>query len=141
MQALVLVEIKSKKIDKTFTYNVLKEQKENIKVGIRVLVPFGKQTLEGFVLELNEDKEYDYPLKNIISLVDTKPVINEEMLELGLHISKNTFSTLISAYQTMLPSALKAKNGFLVNKKYDIYLELVDNSFVPKTCVSRRILE
>ena len=52
MIAEVLVEIKAKNIDKTFSYLIPNELKEKIKVGIRVLVPFGKQKLEGFVLNI-----------------------------------------------------------------------------------------
>ena len=44
------------------------------------------------------------------------------MLELGKFISKNTFSTLISAYQAMLPKALKAKNKVNINKKYNKFI-------------------
>src|SRR5574344_10850 len=140
MQALVLVEIKAKSIDKTFTYDVPKEYENLIKVGIRVLVPFGRQEVEGFVLKIEEDKELEYETKDIISLVDNEPVINEEMLELGKFISKNTFSNLISAYQTMLPSALKAKNGFEVNKKYETYLEIIDRTYIGKTEPAKKIL-
>ena len=46
MYADVLVELKTKKIDKTFTYLIPDELKDKICVGIRVLVPFGRQTLE-----------------------------------------------------------------------------------------------
>ena len=45
----VLVELKSKNIDKTFTYLIPDKFKDKVKEGIRVLVPFGKQKLEGFV--------------------------------------------------------------------------------------------
>ena len=51
-------------------------------------------------------------------------VINDEMMELGKYIKKKTLCTLISAYQTMLPSALKAHKDFVVNKKYETYLTL-----------------
>mgnify|MGYP003307410398 CR=1 FL=1 len=50
----VLVELSSKNIDKMFDYLVPKHLEEFIKVGIRVEVPFGSQTLEGFVLEIKE---------------------------------------------------------------------------------------
>ena len=124
----VLVEIKAKQVDKTFTYKVPKDLQDKMQVGIRVLVPFGKQKLEGFVLKINQDNiKYEYELKNIIELIDEEPVINDEMLELGKYISHKTMSTLISAYQAMLPSALKAKKGFIVNKKYDTYLMINKN--------------
>ena len=114
MIAEVLVELKSKNIDKTFSYKI--PDNLNVQIGQRVLVPFGKQKLEGFILKItNEIPEYQ--VKEIISLIDENPVINEEMLELGKYISKKTLCNLISAYQTMLPTALKAKNGKIINKK------------------------
>lgn len=121
MYADVLVEIMTHSMDKTFTYKVF----NNVKVGMRVKVPFGKRTLEGFVLRIYEEKNFDYEVKQIIEVIDDKPVINSEMLELGKYISKKTLSPLISAYQTMLPSALKAKNNFKVNKKYVTVLEVI----------------
>ena len=83
----VLVEIKAKKIDKTFTYLVPDNLKEKVVVGKRVLVPFGKQTLEGFILKIERNKEIDFELKNIIDVIDEEPVINSEMIELGRYIS------------------------------------------------------
>ena len=124
MIAEVLVEIKAKNIDKTFSYLIPKGLKEKIEVGIRVLVPFGKQKLEGFVLKIKENEKLDYELKEIISLIDEEPVLNKEMLELGKYISQKTLCNLISAYQTMLPSALKAKKSLTINKKYITYLVL-----------------
>ena len=117
MFADVLVELKAKRIDKTFTYLIPNNLIDKVKVGIRVLVPFGKQTLEGFVLNIEKDKDIDYELKEIIDIVDEEPVLNEEMLELGKYISLKTLCNLIHAYQTMLPAALKAHKNFKVNKK------------------------
>lgn len=119
MFAGVVIEISNKNIDKIFTYSI--PPKLNVLVGMRVLVPFGKMQLEGFVVEVNNIKP-DYPVKNIISLIDEKPVLNLEMIELGKYITKKTLCTLSSAYQTMLPKALKAKNGSRVNIKYETYV-------------------
>ena len=52
-----LVELEHVFIDKTFTYKINKEQLSLLKVGMRVVVPFGKQTLEGFVLKIYENKD------------------------------------------------------------------------------------
>ena len=53
MTVEVLVEIKAKRIDQTFTYNVPKNLEPELMVGKRVLVPFGKQRLEGFILNIH----------------------------------------------------------------------------------------
>ena len=121
----VLVELSAKAIDKVFEYNVPNDLIESIKVGIRVLVPFGKMTLEGFVLEIKNSKSTDKELKSIISVVDKDIVLNEELLELGKVMRDNTLSTLISCYQVMLPKALKA--GSTGNIKYDTYYKLNNN--------------
>ena len=141
MQANVLVEINSKKLDKTFTYNIPKSLEKDIFVGKRVKVPFSNKYLEGFVLDIHEDLKLDYKIKDIESVIDEEPVIIPEMMSLGEFISKNTFSTLISAYQAMLPKALKAKEGCIINEKYDTYIRLINKDFVPKTSKSKEVIE
>ncbi len=126
----VLVELKAKKLDKTFTYSVPDSLIDRVSVGKRVLVPFGKQKLEGFVLAIRDSCCLDYTVKDIIDVVDEYVIINDEMMELGKYIKKKTLCTLISAYQTMLPSALKAHKDFVVNKKYETYLTIVDDSIL-----------
>jgi len=137
MYAEVLVEIKAKAVDKTFTYKI--PDGINLEVGVRVLVPFGKRRLEGFVLNVIGEGNFDYEIKEIISVIDEKPVINEEMIRLGRYISKKTLSPLITAYQTMLPRALKAKNGFNVNKKYISYLVIGKDGSDLKTIKQKEV--
>lgn len=120
----VLVELSNKNIDKIFDYIVPEEFTSKIKVGIRVTVPFGRMTLEGFVLDIKDSNDNDIELKSIISIVDEDIVLNSELLELGKVIRDKTLSTLISCYQTMLPKALKAKNGSQINIKYDTFYRL-----------------
>ena len=121
----VLVEISAKMVDKIFEYSVPKNLEKDIKVGIRVSVPFGRMTLEGFVMEIKNSKSTDKELKEIIDVIDSDIVLNSELLELGKVMRDKTLSTLISCYQVMLPKALKAgSNG---NIKYDTYYKLNDN--------------
>ena len=62
----VLVQLSSQNVDRVFDYLVPEHLIPSIKVGVRVLVPFGKQNLEGFILEIktNSDRE----LKEIYSM-------------------------------------------------------------------------
>lgn len=129
MIAKVLVEINNINVDKTFDYIVPFEYIEKIKIGMRVKVPFASRELEGFVLDLVNSVDDNYELKEIISIVDEEPILNNELLHLGQFMSKKYFSTLISCYQTMLPKALKAQNKTNINKKMIKYVELCSNSF------------
>lgn len=129
MIAKVLVEINNINVDKTFDYIVPFKYIEKIKIGMRVKVPFASRELEGFVLDLVNSVDDNYELKEIISIVDAEPILNNELLHLGQFMSKKYFSTLISCYQTMLPKALKAQNKTNINKKMIKYVELCSNSF------------
>ena len=94
----VLVEISFNKKEKTFDYLVPLTLEKNIQIGKRVIVPFGNKTLEGFIINI-KDKS-DYELKEIISVIDDEPILNEELLSLGKEISDEILCNLISIYQT-----------------------------------------
>lgn len=118
----VLVELSNKNIDRVFDYSVPDCFLDKIKLGIRVKVPFGKMELEGFVVEIKGSS--DVEIKDILDVIDDEAILNSELLELGKKMQEDTLSTLISCYQIMLPKALKAKNGQVINKKFDTYYYL-----------------
>jgi len=123
----VLVEISAKAVDRIFEYSVPKHLEKDIKIGIRVSVPFGNKELVGFVLEIKNEKTTSKDLKEVISVIDKDIILNEELLELGNTMKEITLATLINCYQVMLPKALKAKSSSNVNIKYDTYYKLNDN--------------
>ncbi len=122
MVAGVLVELSNKNIDKIFDYNVPKNLEDKMKIGIRVEVPFGRQTLDGFVLEIKDFS--DIELKDILSIKDHDIILNNELLQLGKALSKEYLATLISCYQVMLPKALKAKINSKNNIIFDTFYRL-----------------
>lgn len=115
MQAKIIVELPSKKVDKEFIYNI--PLYLDIKIGSIVKVPFGNRLIEGFVLDIGIFPT-EYTLKDIDSIVN-RDVLNTELIELGKYISKTTISSLSSAYQSMLPKGIKAsiKNKVSTSKK------------------------
>ena len=81
MYADVLVEVKTKDLEKMFTYRV--PDSMVLSPGMRVLVPFGKRNIEGFVMKIYDYGDFDYEVRDIVSAIDERAVINEEMMELG----------------------------------------------------------
>lgn len=124
MYAKVIVEIGVKMVDKMFSYFVPIDMRDKIRVGARVKVSFGYQLLEGFVLDLTSSCEEEYEIKEILELVDEKPILNKEMLWLGDILSKKILCSKISIYQAMLPKALKASYKTDIRKKLEKYLVL-----------------
>lgn len=140
MVAQVLVELKLKNLDHTFDYNIPLELEKMVEVGKRVLVPFGRQTLEGFVMKINNSSNFD-KLKSIIDVIDEEVILNEELMCIGDYISKKTLSTKIAAYQSMLPSALKASKEHKVKKKYVTYIKLQKYDYEPTTLKQKELIE
>lgn len=126
MYVSVLTQIGAKAVDQTFFYHVPKLLENNIKIGVRVRIPFGNMILDGFVLGISDNSSYDNSkIKDIINVIDDEPVLNKEMLLLGKYMSDNLLASLSSCYQIMLPKALKAEVKSNIKIKYDRYLHRI----------------
>ncbi|WP_408010935.1 primosomal protein N' [Pseudalkalibacillus sp. A8] len=106
MIAGVIVDVPAMGTDRTFDYRIPEHLEGAVRIGMRVIVPFGPRKLTGFVISLKESSEHKR-LKKIEDVVDPSPVINEELIDLGKWIADNTLCFLHSAYQSMLPAAMK----------------------------------
>lgn len=124
MYAEVLIEYSVKSIDKTFTYIVPEKLESFIRVGMKVLVPFGNKIVNGFVVNMKDTCDADFELKEISDIVSIYFVLSKELMALGEYLQKKTLCTKISAYQAMLPSSLKIKNQKEDYGKYISYVEL-----------------
>ncbi len=123
MFASVLIEYSVKSLNKEFDYIIPEALKNNIKVGHKVLVPFGKSNVEGFVLKIHDKKE-NIEYKEITKLIEPEFYLTKELLDLGKYISNKTICNKITAYQVMLPKALKASVKTCINKKNICYVSL-----------------
>ncbi len=121
MYADVLVQYGAKTLDRTFTYHIPDSLIDDVKVGMKVYVPFGAQKINGFVVAINDDKP-NKETKDIIAIVTKDFVLNSELMELGKYIQEKTLCSLITAYQAMLPTALKVNNS---KEDYNLYKNYV----------------
>ena len=118
MYAEVIIEYNSKHIDKTFTYKI--PSRLNIKPGMKVKVPFGKNTINGFVLNIKNDSNLAN-IREIIDIIDSELILNEELIKVGIYLKDKTLCSLTTAFQTMLPSSFKIDK----NKDYSKYISYV----------------
>ena len=84
-------------VDKLFTYTVPQELQSAVKRGIRVIAPFGKRTVIGFIVKISGT--YQPPqgqaaprLRPITDIIDTEPVLSDELLTLSQWISEYYFA-------------------------------------------------
>ena len=118
MLASVIIEYSVKSLNKVFDYIIPEEIKNTIKVGHKVIVPFGKVEVEGFVLKIHNNIDNSLEYRSIIRIQESDFYLNEELLKLGKYMSDFLLCNLISCYQVMLPKALKASLKTNINRKY-----------------------
>ena len=87
-------------LDMVFTYRVPAEATPV--VGGRVLVPFRQQRLTGVVVELH-DRKPSVTIKALLNVLDTAPVLDEQLLRLGRWIADYYLAPLGEVFRTMLP--------------------------------------
>ncbi|UQS87519.1 primosomal protein N' [Nicoliella spurrieriana] len=97
--------------DQPYTYQIPSELAGDLKLGMRVVVPFGrgKRKVQGFIVGFSNHVDYDGKMKQIDSIIDLTPVVNDELLKLSAWLAQTTFSFRISCIMTMLPSVMRAK--------------------------------
>lgn len=84
---------------------------ENIAVpGCRVTLPFGKgnSKRQGLIFSYSRDSDdnLEKKLKELYSVTDTKPALNDEMLKMCEWLKEHTLCTYYDAVRAVLPSGL-----------------------------------
>lgn len=124
MIAKVIVDIASSKVDKVFDYFC----DENIRTGMRVLVPFGARLIEGYVISTAQTTDVDKSkLKNIIRPLENFECVNYDQLELARFMKEKYNIGLCDSFRLFLPSEMR--NGKVKDLEETIlYLPSRDNA-------------
>jgi primosomal protein N' (replication factor Y) len=95
-----------------FTYAVPEEWAANVRVGMRVVVPFGKKKLYTAIVSVvyTLKPETAYEVKEIICVLDEKPVLRFPQLKFWEWISSYYQSAMGDVYQAAVPAGLKLES-------------------------------
>ena len=94
-------------VETLFTYRVPNELFSEIKIGARVKIPFGTRTIIGVVIRLSPSTTISKNLKSILSLVDSEPIFNSELLNTLKWISDYYIAPIGEVLKSALPQGLK----------------------------------
>ncbi|WPO83923.1 primosomal protein N' [Chryseobacterium sp. JJR-5R] len=107
----------------SFTYKVPEELQPQIRTGMRVLVPFGgKKIYTGIVFELHGNQPESFIAKEVISILDDKPIVPQEQIRFWNWLSDYYLCSLGEIYRFAFPSSLKLES--------ETYLKLKPNAAV-----------
>lgn len=106
MFAKVIIDQDAKALDRVFEYIIPDEMK--VEKGMRVVVPFGGRTLQGFVVDKCDKCDYDESkLKKIISPIEDFSAIKPQLLHLMEFMVKKNHLKLASILRLFLPSEMR----------------------------------
>lgn len=106
----------------TFTYSIPESMAEDVAIGHRVIVPFGKHKFyTGIVSSFSPVAPRGYEVKEIISVLDKKPVLRHPQLRLWEWISVYYLASIGDVYKAAVPSGLKIESEtvFEANPDFD----------------------
>ena len=107
----------------TFTYAVPASIQSAVRVGMRVLVPFGRsKTYLGIVARLHDERPQGYEVKSVAQLMDSEPIITPQQLQLWQWIADYYLAPIGDVYKAALPAGLKAEDGY--RPKTETYIRL-----------------
>ncbi len=133
MFASVIVDIAHSEVDKVFEYLI---DCEGVSVGSRVRVPFGKYTVEGIVISINETSQFPTEkIKPIIGVLDKLPALTEETLKLSDFIISECHVTRASALRLFLPVEMRKGK---VREQFSTLVSLDKNINVEEAILSLR---
>ncbi|MDA8126654.1 MAG: primosomal protein N' [Deltaproteobacteria bacterium] len=95
---------------KTFTYAVPEALAAGLAVGKRVLVPFGKRRVTGFILAVLSEAACDQNIKEIIDIPDQEPLFDAGDLAFYEWISRYYLHPLGRVLGELLPGGLDVKS-------------------------------
>lgn len=91
-----------------YTYAIPKALQQDIGIGYRVIVPFGsRKHYTAIVLKIHQETPANLDIKEIHSLIDAHPVVNQQQLKLWEWISFYYLTPLGDVYKAALPSSMK----------------------------------
>ena len=88
-------------------YRVPPALQQQIAVGTRVLIPLGKRKITGVVLELLHESVVP-GTREIIALLDERPILDATLLQLGQWITHYYLATLGEVFGAILPPSLRS---------------------------------
>jgi len=135
MLTFVEVAINLPQISNSYHYHVPDEMADSIVPGALVIVPFGKQRVQGVVLRFVETPEVA-DTRPVEELVDEKPALTPVQMALADWLAEETLSSLGACINLMLPPGLSQHTDTLVHLINEDDIEMRDLAPLEKQLVN-----
>ena len=98
-------------LPRSFTYAVPDDLTTQVQLGVRVIVPFGvRKFYSAIIREIYDHNPSQYVVKEIVSVLDEYPVVNELQMRLWKWIAAYYMCTVGEVMKAAIPSGLKLES-------------------------------
>ncbi|QTA79130.1 Primosomal protein N [Desulfonema limicola] len=101
-------------LNQTYTYSVPDSLLSLISIGKRVLVPFGKRRISGFIMGKGENSGH-YPIKNILDVLDESPLFLPDIIPFFYWISDYYMHPIGEVIKSALPGGLTLTDSIIIS--------------------------
>lgn len=111
-------------LPKSFTYSLPDEGADEVQIGCRVIVPFGrKKFYTAIVQNVHYCAPTGYEVKEITTILDTSPILLPRQFKFWEWLSEYYLCTQGDVYKAALPSGLKLESETIVEYNPDFEAE------------------
>lgn len=107
-----------------FTYSVPNDAASMAKVGVRVVAPFGKRTLTGFIVSTSDKVELTEKIKPISDILDETPIFNQEDIKFYEWLADYYLCSLGEALKLAVPYGLEIESKRKIIANAEVCSEL-----------------
>lgn len=113
MFADVIVDISVEALDRTFQYRIPEDLQQQVKIGSRVKIPFGRGNREimGFVIGMSDVAQWPVEkMKDLLTVEEKDIPVEGQLLQLAAWIRNRYGTTMNEALKTVLPIKRQVKS-------------------------------
>ena len=104
----------------TFTYRLPDDLANQVGVGFRVLVPFGrKKFYTGIITSFHNCRPKEYETKDIVSVLDSRSILRHPQLAFWKWISEYYLCSIGDVYKAAVPAGMKVSSETFISANPD----------------------
>lgn len=112
-------------LPRCFTYSLPEEWADEVQMGCRVVVPFGrKKYYTAIVRNVHYCEPMDYEVKEVSTLLDARPILLPEQFKFWEWLADYYLCTQGDVYKAALPSGLKLESETMIEYNPDFESEV-----------------
>ena len=105
MTTFLEIAVNVPQVSGTFHYHLPPDMEGMVDIGTLVIIPFGRQMVQGVVLALVDDPTVP-KTKPVLEVLDPEPVVTPSQIELARYLSGTSLTPLAACIALMLPPGL-----------------------------------